>query len=244
MAFIVICTWLLPTGSDGQCANSSISSSGGGGGGTGSSSSNGGGNGSAPVGCAGWHLFPTAVDARGLEDPFMWMQPLPPVARGGDGGRLSGAGWRQGVGGGPTHTYHALFHDHQSYGGHAFSYDAVHWTFSSIAPYGACFVVVFVAARAVVLMVVTVVVAVVAEVLMVVAVAVVVVVVAEVLMVVAVAVVLMVVAVVVVVVAEVVAEAVVCPVAPLWPRGTHVPPRGGAGNVVNSTCRLSHLILF
>ena len=34
------------------------------------------------------------------------------------------------------HTFHALFHDHKSFGGHAFSRDGVTWTFSPIPPYG------------------------------------------------------------------------------------------------------------
>eukprot|EP00937_MAST-01D_sp_MAST-1D-sp2_P007456 g7456.t1 len=65
-------------------------------------------------GCRWWRLFNATVDARGLEDPFMFVQPGP--------------------GGGPA-TYHALFHDHTSYGGHAFSQDGAAWTFSNIVPY-------------------------------------------------------------------------------------------------------------
>lgn len=68
----------------------------------------------ADPGCAWWHLFPEAVDKRGLEDPFMYVQPHPT-------GRS---------------TLHALFHDHASFGGHAFSRDGVSWTFSSTPPYG------------------------------------------------------------------------------------------------------------
>ena len=37
------------------------------------------------------------------------------------------------AGGAPT--YHALFHDHKSFGGHAFSSDGVAWTFSDVSPY-------------------------------------------------------------------------------------------------------------
>ena len=47
-------------------------------------------------GCRWWHLFPPAVDARGIEDPFIFQQPDPS---------------------GSTSTYHALFHDHKSFGG-------------------------------------------------------------------------------------------------------------------------------
>lgn len=60
-------------------------------------------------GCRWWHLFNKTVDKRGLEDPFIWEQP---------------DGTNDGI------TYHALFHDHTSFGGHAYSRDAVSWTFS------------------------------------------------------------------------------------------------------------------
>jgi hypothetical protein len=80
----------------------------------------------AKAGCAWWHLFPREVDARGLEDPFMYVQPHP-VSSGGGGG---------GGGGAAARTFHALFHDHRSFGGHAYSRDGVAWTFSSTPPYG------------------------------------------------------------------------------------------------------------
>ena len=71
---------------------------------------------SSDAGCEWWHLFDQQVDARGLEDPFMFSQPHPTELA--------------------TVTYHALFHDHKSFGGHAYSRDAVSWTFSSVVPYG------------------------------------------------------------------------------------------------------------
>ena len=74
---------------------------------------------SSGAGCEWWHLFDEEVDKRGLEDPFLYTQPhpstLPSVAA--------------------THTYHALFHDHASYGGHAYSRDGVSWNFSSTSPF-------------------------------------------------------------------------------------------------------------
>jgi hypothetical protein len=33
-------------------------------------------------------------------------------------------------------TYHALFHDHKSYGGHAYSRDGLSWSYSPTPPYG------------------------------------------------------------------------------------------------------------
>ena len=66
-------------------------------------------------GCEWWHLFNTTVDARGLEDPFMFVQPAATA--------------------GAPPTYHALFHDHESFGGHAFSSDGASWTFSGVPPY-------------------------------------------------------------------------------------------------------------
>jgi len=67
------------------------------------------------------HLFSKQVDDRGLEDPFMYIQPHP------------SAGSSSGV---VSHTFHALYHDHKSYGGHAYSRDGVSWTFSDTPPYG------------------------------------------------------------------------------------------------------------
>ena len=76
-------------------------------------------------GCSGWHLFPTAVDGRGVEDPFIWVQPT------------AAAGTVADVADVADVTFHALYHDHKSFGGHAFSSDAITWTYSSVAPYGA-----------------------------------------------------------------------------------------------------------
>ena len=71
------------------------------------------------AGCKWWHLFNSSVDARGLEDPFMYVQPPHPAAAGNS----------------QDATYHALFHDHKSFGGHAYSLAGATWTFSSVAPY-------------------------------------------------------------------------------------------------------------
>jgi hypothetical protein len=73
-------------------------------------------------GCRWWHLFNSSVDERGLEDPFVFTQPAPHKT-----GSPSGAA---------AITYHALFHDHRSFGGHAYSRDGSAWTFSATAPYG------------------------------------------------------------------------------------------------------------
>ena len=70
----------------------------------------------ADPGCRWWHLFDPAIDKRGLEDPFVYVQP--------DGGNSSAV------------TYHALFHAHVGFGGHAFSRDAISWTFTDEPPYG------------------------------------------------------------------------------------------------------------
>jgi len=78
-------------------------------------------NGSEDPGCEWWHLFSKQVDDRGLEDPFMYIQPHP------------SADSSSGV---VSHTFHALYHDHKSYGGHAYSRDGVSWTFSDTPPYG------------------------------------------------------------------------------------------------------------
>ena len=83
-------------------------------------------------GCEWWHLFDAQVDARGIEDPFMFIQP----ANGPAGGTTPPNTGGQAPPGGHTFTFHALFHDHVSFGGHAFSADGVVWTYSSVAPYG------------------------------------------------------------------------------------------------------------
>ena len=84
---------------------------------------------SSDPGCRWWHLFPPAADKRGLEDPFIFTQPDPPHARAGAKG--GGGGSQQAA----AVTYHALFHDHQSFGGHGHSRDGLTWTFSAVAPY-------------------------------------------------------------------------------------------------------------
>jgi hypothetical protein len=71
------------------------------------------------AGCRWWHLFPKAVDDRGLEDPVIFTQPS----------SISGDVHSGDV------TYHALFHDHTSFGGHAFSRDGAEWTFSATVPF-------------------------------------------------------------------------------------------------------------
>ena len=82
-------------------------------------------------GCEWWHLFDAQVDARGIEDPFMFIQPA-----NGPGGETASPG-TGGQGAPPGgHTFHALFHDHVSFGGHAFSADGVVWTYASVPPYG------------------------------------------------------------------------------------------------------------
>ena len=80
-----------------------------------------------PPGCSGWHLFSKEVDARGVEDPFMWTQRTEDV----DHGQVSSFNKTQT----PSATYHALFHDHKSFGGHAFSLDGITWTYSAVPPY-------------------------------------------------------------------------------------------------------------
>jgi hypothetical protein len=82
-------------------------------------------------GCAGWHLFGSDVDARLLEDPFIYSQPMSPPS---DLPLISHQQPHGGADGGGV-TYHALFHDHKSFGGHAFSRDGLNWTFSSTSPY-------------------------------------------------------------------------------------------------------------
>ena len=67
-------------------------------------------------------IFP-GLDRHGIEDPFVYAQPPLPGA---DGGRVAAAP-----------TYHAIFHDHSTIGGHAFSRDAVTWHYSPTVPFGA-----------------------------------------------------------------------------------------------------------
>ena len=71
-------------------------------------------------GCRWWHLLSQRADERGLEDPFVYSQPDSDPASGGGG----------------SVTFHALFHDHTSFGGHAFSRDGASWTFSDVTPFG------------------------------------------------------------------------------------------------------------
>ena len=56
----------------------------------------------------------------------MFVQPAAGGGGGGGGGEDGGA---------PSYTYHALFHDHVSFGGHAFSSDGRDWSYSATAPY-------------------------------------------------------------------------------------------------------------
>lgn len=88
-------------------------------------------------GCSGWHLFSEEVDNRGVEDPFIFVQPTADTIAG--DGRLAAVGHNGSGGDGtsrPLFTYHALFHDHKSFGGHAFSLDGIAWTYSSVIPFG------------------------------------------------------------------------------------------------------------
>ena len=62
-------------------------------------------------------IFP-GFDHHGIEDPFVYSQPAPHI-------------------GADAVTYHAIFHDHSSIGGHAFSRDAVSWTYSTTVPFNA-----------------------------------------------------------------------------------------------------------
>lgn len=64
-------------------------------------------------------IFP-GLDAHGIEDPFIYFQPF---ANDPDSDtEVMG-------------TYHAIFHDHSTFGGHAFSRDGVSWTYSSTVPF-------------------------------------------------------------------------------------------------------------
>lgn len=58
-------------------------------------------------------IFP-GFDRHGIEDPFVYAQPHPETN---------------------TMTYHAIFHDHATFGGHAFSRDGVSWTYSTTVPF-------------------------------------------------------------------------------------------------------------
>jgi len=62
------------------------------------------------------NLFDDEVVARGVEDPFLFRQRSASNAS--------------------AYTFHALFHDHKSFGGHAFSLDGLTWNYSSTSPYG------------------------------------------------------------------------------------------------------------
>jgi len=72
-------------------------------------------------GCRWWRFLGTAADSRGIEDPVIFVQP---------DSLSSDSDSTDHV------TFHALFHDHKSYGGHAFSRDGATWTFSDTAPFG------------------------------------------------------------------------------------------------------------
>lgn len=52
---------------------------------------------------------------RGVEDPFMFRQPWPDVPG--------------------SFSYHAIFHDHSTFGGHAFSEDGHKFTYSPEVPF-------------------------------------------------------------------------------------------------------------
>ena len=85
-------------------------------------------------GCRWWHLFPPAIDQRGVEDPFIFTQPDPPLPASSDhGARRNGSSSSDCAS--VAHTFHALFHDHKSFGGHAYSRDGVSWTYSAVAPF-------------------------------------------------------------------------------------------------------------
>ena len=66
-------------------------------------------------------IFP-GFDRHGIEDPFLYAQPWPSHLR------------REGEGD-DARTYHAIFHDHSTFGGHAFSRDGVSWTYSTTVPF-------------------------------------------------------------------------------------------------------------
>lgn len=85
-------------------------------------------------GCRWWHLFPPAVDKRGVEDPFIFTQKDPPRPVSSDDDAISNVS-SYGVSPVPV-TFHALFHDHTSFGGHAYSRDGVTWTYSDVPAFG------------------------------------------------------------------------------------------------------------
>ena len=60
-------------------------------------------------------IFP-GWDRHGIEDPFVYQQPSPSNGR---------------------PTFHAIFHDHSTIGGHAFSVDGISWTYSPVVPFNA-----------------------------------------------------------------------------------------------------------
>ena len=84
-------------------------------------------------GCRWWHLFPPTVDKRGVEDPFMFTQPDPPQSASSADEAASNASLDRNSS--VAVTFHALFHDHKSFGGHAFSRDGVSWTYSDVPPF-------------------------------------------------------------------------------------------------------------
>ena len=63
-------------------------------------------------------IFP-GWDSHGIEDPFVYAQPDPWVS----------------TASAKAVTYHAIFHDHKTFGGHAFSEDGVSWTYSPTVPF-------------------------------------------------------------------------------------------------------------
>jgi hypothetical protein len=77
-------------------------------------------------------IFP-GFDNHGIEDPFLYVQPWPTHLKRykQDGGQEDGEEQEEQN----PYTYHAIFHDHSTFGGHAFSRDGVSWTYSSTVPF-------------------------------------------------------------------------------------------------------------
>lgn len=55
------------------------------------------------------------MDASIAQDPYVYRQPWPDAPG--------------------EYSYHAVFHDHSTFGGHAFSSDAITWTYSLEVPF-------------------------------------------------------------------------------------------------------------
>ena len=69
-------------------------------------------------------IFP-GFDAHGIEDPFIYAQPWPAHLK-----RTNEHGEEE-----DPLTYHAVFHDHSTFGGHAYSRDGVSWNYSTTVPF-------------------------------------------------------------------------------------------------------------